>query len=73
MNGRCPKILNARFFSCIWLYVMVKTEGPEQTALTRLHYALVRVPTSSGNHGKPGKSSKKVPCVEKSWNLIKPE
>ena len=26
---------------------------------------------SSGNHGKPGKSGKKVPCNEKSWNLTK--
>ena len=32
-----------------------------------------RVPTSSGNHGKPGKSLKKVPCMEKSWNLKKTE
>ena len=24
-----------------------------------------RVPTSSGNHGKSGKSPKKVPCIEK--------
>ena len=32
-----------------------------------------RVPTSSGNPGKPGKSLKKVPCMEKSWNLEKPE
>ena len=32
-----------------------------------------RVPTSSGNHGKPGKSLKKVPCMEKSWNLKNPE
>ena len=23
-----------------------------------------RVPTSSGNHGEPGKSPKKVPCME---------
>ena len=30
-----------------------------------------RVPTSSGNHGKPGKSPKKVPCMEKTWNLKK--
>ena len=30
---------------------------------------LIRVPTSSGNHGKPGKSSKNVPCMENSWNL----
>ena len=34
--------------------------------------ALPRVPTSSGNHGKPGKSLKN-PCMEKSWNLLKPE
>ena len=27
---------------------------------------LCRVPISSGNHGK---SRKKVPCMEKSWNL----
>ena len=26
----------------------------------------IRVPTSTG---KPGKSQKKVPCMEKSWNL----
>ena len=32
-----------------------------------------RVPTSSGNHGKPGKSQIKIPCMEKSWNLIKAE
>ena len=30
-----------------------------------------RVPTSSGNHGKPGKSLKKVPCMEISWNFVK--
>ena len=35
--------------------------------------AYCRVPTSSGNHGKPGKSPKKVPCLEKSWNLKKTE
>ena len=35
--------------------------------------AYYRVPTSSGNHGKPGKSRKKVPCMEKSWNLKNPE
>ena len=40
-------------------------------ALNSLYY--VRVPTNSGNHGKPGKSLKKVPCMEKSWNLKKPE
>ena len=32
-----------------------------------------RVPTSSENPGKPGKSHKKVPCMEKSWNLKPPE
>ena len=32
----------------------------------------IRVPTNSGNHGKPGKSLKTVPCMEKSWNLKKP-
>ena len=32
-----------------------------------------RVPTSSGNHGKPGKAQIKIPCMEKSWNLIKAE
>ena len=31
-----------------------------------------RVPTSSGNDGKPG-NSKNVPSMEKSWNLKKPE
>ena len=30
----------------------------------------IRVPTSSGNHGK---SQIKIPCMEKSWNLIKAE
>ena len=32
-----------------------------------------RVPTSSGNHGKPEKSWKKVPCIEKHgilWNNL---
>ena len=32
-----------------------------------------RFPTSSGNHGNAGKSLKTVPCMEKSWNLKKPE
>ena len=32
-----------------------------------------RVPTSTGKPGKPGKSPKKVPCMEKSWNLKKTE
>ena len=35
------------------------------------HKKSIRVPTSSGNHGEPGKSPKKVPCMEKSWNLKK--
>ena len=34
---------------------------------------LGRVPTSSGYHGKSGKSLDKVPCMEKSWNLKKPK
>ena len=37
-----------------------------------LSIANLRVPTNSGNHGKPGKSPKKVPCMEKSWNFEKP-
>ena len=32
-----------------------------------------RVPMSTGKPGKPGKSQKKVPCMEKSWNLKKAE
>ena len=32
-----------------------------------------RVPTNSGNHGKPGKSQIKIPFMEKSWKLIKTE
>ena len=43
-------------------------------ALWRLQvfeHGTYRVPTSFGNHGKPGKSLKKVPCMEKSWNLKK--
>ena len=38
-----------------------------------LNIASNRVPTSSGNHGKPGKLQIKIPCMEKSWNLIKTE
>ena len=41
---------------------MANSVDPDQTAL-------YRVPTSSGNHGKPGKSLKKVSCMEKSWNF----
>ena len=40
---------------------------------TNKKWVLIRVPTSSGNHEKPGKSQKKVPCLEKSWNLKKTE
>ena len=36
-------------------------------------FTVSRIPTSSGNHGKPGKSPKKVPCMEESWNLKKTE
>ena len=43
--------------------------GPAQS----MYYQNIRVPTGSGNHGKPGKSLKKVPCMEKSWNLKKSE
>ena len=31
----------------------------------------LRVPTHSGNHGKPKKSLKITPCMQKSWNLKK--
>ena len=31
-----------------------------------MNYFKYRVPTSTG---KPGKSQKKVPCMEKSWNF----
>ena len=43
------------------------------TAITdsEIFYPNFRVHTSSGNHGKPGKSLKKVPCMEKSWNFVK--
>ena len=40
--------------------------------MTLVDRSLSRFTTSSGNHGKPGKSFKKVPCMEKSWNLKKP-
>ena len=36
-------------------------------------FTYTRVPTSTGKPGKPGKSQKKVPCMEKSWNLKKTE
>ena len=43
--------------------------------LQNLHWIqeLWLVPTSFGNHGKPGTSPKKGPCMEKSWNLKKTE
>ena len=44
----------------------------QKVSLKMLNLANYMVPTSSGNHGKPGKSLKKVPCMEK-WNLKKPE
>ena len=31
----------------------------------KAQFLWVRVLTSSGNHGKPGKSGKKVPCMDK--------
>ena len=33
-------------------------------------FTVHRVPTSTG---KPGKSKKEIPCMEKSWNLKKTE
>ena len=45
------------------------TKNEDFTKLSQL----IRVPTNSGNQGKPGKSLKKVPCMEKSWNLKKTE
>ena len=40
-------------------------------SISETYIGLFRIPTSSGNHGQPGKSLKKVPCMEKSWNLKK--
>ena len=54
--------------------IYMKAEAKIQASITTrcMHAENVtfRVPTSSGNHRKPGKSpKKKVPCMEKSWNL----
>ena len=38
---------------------------PPHTGYYRICHS--RVPTSSGNYGKPGKSPNKVPYMEKSW------
>ena len=38
-----------------------------------IHSSCYRVPKGPGKHGKPEKSLKKVPCMEKSWNLKKTE
>ena len=62
---------------CLRNYEWEKDEIPELTfnvpmATKVICFSrLLRVPTSSGNHGKPGKSHKKAPCMEKSWNLKK--
>ena len=65
------KLINGFFYSehsvTMPLFAKIKQK------LTGTHCVMCRVPTSSGNHGKPGKSPKKVPCMEKSLNLKKPE
>ena len=49
----------------------VRTMRAEERKTRQKVVYYYRVPTSSGNHGKPGKSQKKVPCLEKSLNLEK--
>ena len=46
-------------------------KGLEKSLNSTIFCRACRVPTSSGNHGKPGKSPKTVPCMEKSLNLKK--
>ena len=49
---------------------IIVVNGQQIDSLTQVYH---RVTTNSGNHGKPGKSRKKVPGMEKSWNSKKPE
>ena len=51
--------------------IAYSTDSDDAVFANECKYA--RVPTSSGNHGKRGKSLKKVPCMEKPWNLKKTE
>ena len=47
------------------MFGMIKANGEHGEGLNTLGI-MNRVPMSSENHGKPGKSHKKVPCMEKS-------
>ena len=56
-------------FLLFWFESVNEKKMTLYPAKTRISLARwVRVPTSTG---KPGKSQKKVPCMEKSWNLKK--
>ena len=48
-----------------WLFEFSPLNGFYRGMLVR-SITLIRVPTSFGNHGKHGKSLKKVSCIEKS-------
>ena len=53
----------------VWIWIL--SGNPAVANRRHNGNGFYRVPTSSGNHGKPGKSQIKIPCMEKSWNLIK--
>ena len=42
--------------------IISKIEDHDKSSVETL--VIDRVPTSSGNHGKPGKSLKQIPCME---------
>ena len=62
------EVIIARNLSLKSMFTDNLLEGPDAALCES-----VRVSTRSGNHGKPGKSLKKVPCMKKSWYLKKPE
>ena len=64
---------NGDVFSWSYFYMSHGMTKSIKWVCTKWKLTLVRVPTSTGKPGKPGKSIKKVPCMEKSWNLKKTE
>ena len=62
--------INLDFFFCVMVDLCLKYFFT-LVILTECCLCSIRVPTSSGNPGKCGKSHIKVPCMEKSWNLKK--
>ena len=73
-NGCCMYVYGRHLITTLYKQLVeIKSMNFVLALLKLLLHSSNRVPASSRNNGKPGKLRKTVPCMEKSWNLRKPE